>query len=128
MPWVEIYRVISVCTHLSVCCFGSSLQTLFDDIEAIPTVLGRVGRYSGHWLLHYQAYLTNNGLDPYTDFGKSYVDFLESSTCNSMPCDVSAMDVIGVIESGELKSVTQSRFFFEEVSDSEEMRQFFSLY
>ncbi|GMH99553.1 hypothetical protein TrST_g3288 [Triparma strigata] len=95
------------------------LTELFDDIEVIPTVLGRVGRYSGHWLLHYQAYLTNNGLDPYTDFGKSYVDFLESSTCNSMPCDVYAMDVRGVIESGELKSVAQSRFFFEEISPTE---------
>ncbi|GMH94729.1 hypothetical protein TL16_g12987 [Triparma laevis f. inornata] len=95
------------------------LTDLFDDIEAIDTVLGRVGRYGGHWLLHYQAYLTNNGKDPYTNFGESYTDFLESSTCNSMPCDVYAMDVIGTIESGELKSVDQARFFFEEVSLTE---------
>ena len=97
----------------------ANLQGLFTEIEALSTVVGRVGNYGGSWLLHYQAYLTVNSLDPYSDFGKQYISFLESSTCNGLPCNTYAMDVIGVIEGGELKSVSQARFFFEEISPTE---------
>ena len=94
------------------------LEGLFDDLEAYETVVGGVGGYDGHWLHHYQNYLSGKGLDKFDDFGKEYTTWLLSSTRTSgRPCASYALDVNGEVnESGDLLSVRSSRFFFQETT------------